>query len=298
MKRQRGVALLVALLALALAVMVVAALLREGELRQARLRDHWRAEQAWQLHAGLEAWARRSLPASAQGAGPWDTTAEFGEARLRGRLRDLGGCFNVNALAPRGRTDPAALARLEQLLDLLQLPPALAAQAADFVDADDSLLPGGAEQSAHAAARPPGRPANRPIADPGELQRLPALAAGNWQRLAPWLCALPEDHRVNLNVAPPELWRLIDPRLDAGAATRLAQPGAGLAPRYADLAAVRAALAAEGIDGAALEGFAVDSRYFMLEADIVADGIPFSFHSLLRRGPDGVRVLARARAAH
>lgn len=298
MKRQRGVALLVALLSLALAVMVVAALLREGELRQARLRDAWRAEQAWQLHAGLEAWARAILPAAAQGRGPRDTRAEFGESRLQGRLRDLGGCFNVNALAPRGRTDPAALAQLEQLLALLQLPAILAAQAADYVDADDVALPGGAERSAHATARPPVRPANRAIADPGELQRLPALAPGHWPRLAPWLCALPADHRVNLNVAAPELWRLVDPRLDAGAATRLAQPAAGPAPRYADLAAVRAALAAEGIDVASLEGFGVESRYFMLEAEVVADGIPFSFHSLLQLGPDGVRVLARARGAH
>jgi general secretion pathway protein K len=298
MKRQRGVALLVALLSLALAVLVVAALLHEGELRQARMRDHWRAEQAWQLHAGLEAWARRSLPATASAAGTRDTTAEFGEARLQGRLRDLGGCFNVNALAPRGRTDPVALARLEQLLVLLQLPATLAAQVADFVDADDEVLPGGAEQAAHAAARPPGRPANRPIADAGELRRLPGMSEAHWQRLSPWLCALPEGHHVNLNVAPPELWRLIDPQLDAGAANRLAQAPAGLAPRYADLAAVRAALEAEGIRGASLEGFGVDSHYFLLESDIVADGIPFAFHSLLQRDPDGVRVLARARGAH
>jgi general secretion pathway protein K len=298
MKRQRGVALLVALLSLALAVMVVAALLREGELRQARLRDHWRAEQAWQLHGGLEAWARRSLAVSAAGIGASDTSVEYGGSRLQGRLRDLGGCFNVNALAPQGRTDPVALARLERLLALLQLPATLAAQAADYVDADDVALPGGAEQAAHAAARPPGRPANRALADPGELQQLPAMATGYWRQLAPWLCALPDDHRINLNVAPPELWRLLDPRLDGGTAARLAQPGTGLAPRYADLAAVRAALEAEGIDGASLEGFSVDSRYFMLEADIVADEIPFAFHSLLQRSPDGVRVLARARAAH
>lgn len=298
MKRQRGVALLLALLVLALAVLLVTALLREGELRQARLRDHWRAEQAWQLYAGLEAWARRSLPSAMAGAVPPAPTVEVDGSSVQGRLRDLGGCFNINALAPRGRTDPAALARLERLLALLQLPVALAAQAADFVDADDLALPGGAEQAAHAAARAPGRPANRPIADPGELQRLPAMTAAHWQRVSPWLCALPDDHRINLNVAPPELWRLLDPRLDAATAARLAQPGTGLAPRHADLAAVRVALDAEGIVGVSLDGFGVDSRYFMLEAEIVADGIPFALRSLLQRGPDGVRVLARARGTH
>lgn len=296
MRRQRGVALLLALLALVLAVLMVEALLREGELRQARVRDQWRAEQAWQLHAGLEAWARRILPGAPPGHRELAAPAFAGAARVQGRLRDLGGCFNVNALAPRGRTDPDALARLERLLAVLNLPTTLAAQAADFVDADDIALPGGAEAAAYAAGRSPAAPANRAIADPGELRRLPGMADTHWQQLAPWLCALPDDHRVNLNVAAPALWRTLDPRLDPAIAARLASPAPG-PPRYADLAAVRAALAAEGIHDAPLQGFGVESRYFMLESDIVADAIPFALSSLLERDPGGVRVLARARGA-
>lgn len=294
MRRPRGVALLVALLALLLATLMVTALLREGEMRQARVRDQWRAEQAWQLHAGAESWARRVLPNASPGDPRLGMPAAVAGARVQARLRDLGDCFNVNALAPRGHTDPAMLARLERLLALLQLPVALAAQAADYVDADDATLPGGAERGANATARPPFAPANRALADPGELQRLPAMTPAYWEALAPWLCALPADHRMNLNIARPELWRLLDPRIDAAMAARLALPG-NRGQHYANLAQVQDALAAEGLTGLSLAGVGVDSRYYLLESEITADEIPFALSSLLQRGPDGVRVLARAR---
>jgi hypothetical protein len=44
-----------------------------------------------------------------------------------------------------------------------------------------------------------------------------------------------------------------------------------------------------------LAGHGVGSERFVLEVQIVADGIPFVYSSLLLRRPDAVHVVARAR---
>ncbi|MFC7301136.1 type II secretion system minor pseudopilin GspK [Cognatiluteimonas weifangensis] len=298
MRRQRGVALVVALLVVALAMLLVAALLDAGELTRARLRNGWRAEQSRQLLGGLEAWAAAGLLADLRASGPVDG---FGEAwarpmpplelpgaRIEGRLRDLGGCFNVNALAPGGSTDPRALRRFARLLRALQLPRALASQAADYIDADASVQDGGAEDDAYAGART----ANAALLDAGELRRLPAMTGDAWQALAPLLCALPTDQRLNLNTAPAVLWLTLDDAITPAMAQRLAR---GDGAMYPDLAAVRRALQREGAPVPDLSACAVGSRYFQAEATIVADGIAFGYRSQLQRLPDRVRVIARTR---
>lgn len=300
-RQQRGVALIVAVLAVALAVLLVAALVTRGETTRALQRDHWRAEQSWQLMLGLEAWAGDILLLDARGSGidsldePWAQPMPpiaIPGARIGGRLRDLGGCFNVNALSPDGLTAPVAVARFTRLLHALQLNPALAAEAADFIDSDREPQPGGAEDAAYAQALPAYRTANRPLAHASELRRLRSMDAATWDVLAPYLCALPNDAAINLNTAPAPLWRTLDDAVTEDIARRLARSDGG---SYATLDAVQAALAREGLPPLDLSGYALGSAYFVAEAEILADGIDFAYSSVLHRQPDRVRVLARVR---
>lgn len=299
--RQQGVALIVALLALVLAVLLAAALIDRGEATAARWRTGWRAEQGWQLLRGMEAWAAAGLLADQRATGAVDSREELWArdmppveipgAQLRGRLRDLGGCFNINALAPLGLVDSQALRRFERLLAGLQLPREIAAQAVDMIDSDSQPLPGGAEDAAMAARPPFGRTANGPLISASELTRLPAMTAEAWQRLAPLLCALPGDHRINLNTAPAELWLTVDAAITPAMARRLLRADARA---FADMAAVQAALQREGLASVDLVGYAVESHYFQAVADIRADGLPLHYVSLLQRLPGEVRVIARA----
>jgi general secretion pathway protein K len=295
---QRGVALVIAMLVVALAVLLVTALLDAGELTQARVRNGWRAEQSRQLLGGLEAWAAAGLLADQQASGAVDGLGEawarpmppidLPGARIEGRLRDLGGCFNVNALAPGGITDPAALRRFARLLRALQLPRELTAQVADYIDADTNTQDGGAEDGTYTGART----ANTALLDAGELQRLPAMTTDAWQTLAPLLCAVPVDQRLNLNTAPTLLWSTLDDAITPAIAQRLAR---GDAAMYPDLAAVQVALQREGVQGVDLAACDVGSHYFLAQAQIVADGIAFRYTSVLQRLPNAVRVIARAR---
>jgi general secretion pathway protein K len=302
MRRQRGVALIIALLALALAVMIAASLLDRGEVVQGRWRDGWRGEQSWQLLRGLEAWAEQGLLADARATGSVDALdeawaqpmapVEIPGARISGRLRDLGGCFNVNSLVKLGVADEPAVRRLQRLLRGLQLPPVLAEQAVDYLDADAQPRQQGGEDGLYLGQRPSTRAANQRLVHASELRRLPAMDDTAWNKLQPLLCALPEDHRLNLNTAVPELWLTLDDGMTLAQARRLAR---SRGQAYPDLAAVQAALQREGLAVADLTPYAVGSRYFLAQARIDADGIEFAYQSLLQRLPQEVRVIARAR---
>ena len=298
MKRQRGVALVIALLVTALAVLLVAALLDQGEITRARVRNGWRAEQSVQLLRGLEAWAAAGLLADQRASGAVDglgeawarpmPAIELPGVRIDGRLRDLGGCFNVNALAPGGVTDPVALRRFARLLHALQLPRELAPQAADYIDSDTAVQAGGAEDAAYAD----GRTANTALVDIRTLRRLPAMTAAAWEALAPLLCAVPADQPLNLNTAPALLWQVLDDAITPAMAQRLQRDESAM---YPDLAAVRQALQREGAPSVNLAGCGVGSRYFLADAGILVDGIDFRYASVLQRLPTEVRVIARMR---
>lgn len=298
MRRQRGVALLLAVLAVALAVLLAVELLDRGEQGRARLRDQTRAEQAWQLMEGMEAWAAEILRAHGQrsavdtlGDGwrqPMPPQAVPG-AVLGGQLRDLGGCFDVNSLVVGGVADERAVQRFARLLRTLRLPPSLAEEAADWIDADTAPRTGGAEDAHYLGAGH--RAANTPVVHPGELRRLRSMDPRSWELLSPYLCALPTPAGINLNTAPWPLWTTLAEGIDEPTARRLArEPGTA----YASLEGLQLALEREGI-AAELSGYTLRSRYFLAEAEIEADGIAFLHTSLLAREGLDVRVLARVR---
>ena len=298
---QRGAALLIALLAVALAVVLAAGLLAQGEQQRARLRDGLRSEQGWQLMVGLEAWAADALRAAGQ---PVDTLADpwlqamppidVPGARVSGRLRDLGGCFDLNALAPGGVTDPDRVEALQRLLVARELDPAIAVEAADGVDGDLEPLPGGAEDGAYMGRAPGWRTGNRPMAHASEARRLGRVDAEAWQRLEPYVCALPAPAPINLNTAPALLWLVLDPRIDEAMAARLAR---GTDSAYPSLEALRQALAREGLADVDLGSVGLVTRYYMVESWIESEGVRYVHSSLVERdrGLDEVRVLARAR---
>jgi len=302
LRGQRGAALLMALLAVALAVLLATALIDTGEASRARLRDQWRAEQSWQLMTGLELWAAELLRADHLASPGFDTLddaltrplpeIEVPGARISGRLRDLGSCFDLNRLAPLGQPDPASIEGFRSLLGSLRLDPRIADQAADWIDVDGQPQSAGAEDAVYAGTRPAGRAGNTAMVHGSELKRLPTVDAAAWLALQPFLCALPEPTPVNLNTAPPEVWLTVFPGLDLARARRLArQPGSA----YRSTEALTAALAREDQPAPDPRRAGLSSRYFLAEARIEADGIDFLYSSLLERDGERVRVLGRAR---
>lgn len=223
---------------------------------------------------------------------------------VRAAVFDGGNCFNLNALVRR--VDGKVLAaRPDGQVEMIALLGALgidsssaarmAAAATDYIDDDDIPQPGGVERGGYPAGA---LPANRMMAEPSELRFVPGVTPALWQRVAPWLCALPVvgASPVNINTLRPEdaplLVMLSRGAIDTGRARAkiLARPTAGYVSA--------SELVAAGESGT---GPGTTSRFFKLEARVEgARGATgeFEMTSLIEATARGSRVIARQWGIH
>ncbi|HVF35618.1 MAG TPA: type II secretion system minor pseudopilin GspK [Candidatus Saccharimonadia bacterium] len=299
-RHARGVALLSALLVVALATVLVAGILDDGNSGLARTRNLARSEQADALAAGLEEWAlqvllrdlandgRRDFRDDSWAAGVPPTEVPGG--RLVGRMTDLGGRYNLNNLVKDGARDPVQLERYARLLRALKLDPALAESTLDYLDPDGEREPNGAEDPHYLVQDPPRRAANRTMAHASELKLVRGVTRDVWAALAPHVVAVPAGTAINVNTATaPVLMAIVD-GLSDGAARRIAE-GA----HYSDLAGFQSEIEQLGLAPFPPLGVDVASDYFIARADIALDGIPIGYSSVIERRDGRLRVIGRAR---
>ena len=210
MNRARGMALLTALILLALATAIAAAITFDTGMALRRAQGSAAQEQALWVASGTEAIAAEVLREQLAEAAdvirpgqPWSAPLGPLEAIdgviVEAQVEDLQGRFNLNSLIDMdGKSDPAAREVLEQLLQVLEIEPQIAARMSDWIDADDEAQPGGAEESVYSALPVPYRPPNRPITSISELLLLEGMDAERYARLAPHVTALPRDAAINL----------------------------------------------------------------------------------------------------
>ena len=281
-RRQSGAALLLALSVTAIAAALAAAAVYDTTVMRQRATQAERQAQAWQLAAGVEAWAIAWLGRDDDRTPQWDDESDawarplpptpFPGGQMHGGLTDLGGRFPLNALIdPSGNVEPVTATRFRRLVDeVLGLDPAIAEQVLDRLDADTTARPGGYESGASGG----------PIGHLSELRALPAVSEPAYRRLVPLISVLPGRPRINVNTAPAEVLMALDDGIEADLAERLAAPGR--APWSSVSAFVsEAELAPLDID---VNGLDVRSGGFRIVVDWVLDGQPMRFESTLVRG--------------
>lgn len=221
--RQRGVALVMAILIVALATILAAEVGFKGYLDQRRTVNAFSLDQSFEIALGGEAWASDALrrdkmqsPKQDDFTEEWATPIppiplEDVGGEFEGQLEDLTGRFNLNSLvsfdnAGVGKVNTQAVARFERLLEILELETKWANIIADWIDSDTNPnFPDGAEDPVYTNLSPPYRTANMPITRASELLALPEFGAERYRRLAPFVTALPADAKINLCTASPEL---------------------------------------------------------------------------------------------
>jgi general secretion pathway protein K len=303
MKRERGVALIVAVLLVALATLIVASLIDTTDLAFARTRNLMREQQAFAYARGLETWAMDGLrrdqneePGIDSNGDVWARPLpplDVPGGKLSGRLRELNGCFNLNHLVVNGVEDELARRRFERLLRALKLPPELADAVIDYADADSDPGRRGAEDMAYLLANPPRRAANQAFAHVSELRLVRGVDDKAYRVLEPHVCANPEASGINVNTATaPVLMSLAD-NLDEARARQLNDEGRA---RMSTLDAFDAKLQQLGLvlDGGPVK-LGVASDQFQAEAVIELDGISFRYYSRIAREQQGHRVVYRSR---
>jgi general secretion pathway protein K len=215
MKRQRGVAVVLAMGVVALAAMGAAAMLASQSTwsRHAELgAEHVQAQAL--VQAGVD-WARallgddRRLSSVDHLGEPWALRlppVPVDNGQLAGHIDDQQGAFNLNNLVRNGAVSPLHLAQFRRLLQILDLPDALAASLVDWLDADNEPQPqGGAEDAYYQGLQPGYLAANRPLTDVAELAAVRGFNDAVRARLRPFVTALPRFTAVNVNTASAEV---------------------------------------------------------------------------------------------
>ncbi len=288
MNRQRGAALVVAMLLAALAAAVTVGLAVGQERWRAGVESRRGQVQAEALaRAGVQ-WARKVLDDDAKSSAV-DTLAEpwalplpatpIGNGSVQGRIVDAQALLNVNNLAERGSTADVERVRLVALATQQGAAPALVAALAEALD---PTAAGGAADGWYQSATPPRLAPAAPLMRAVEIAGLRGVDAATLARIGPFVTALPPPTVVNVNTAPPEVLRAALPGLDDDAAAALV---AGRARKpFTTIAELRARLpqSVGVIDERAL---GVGSRFFLVDVEAVQGESRAHASALLRRDP-------------
>ena len=304
-RMQKGVALIVALLVVALATVLIAGLLDRGELAGARTRNQLREEQAQAYALGLEAYAAKVLTQDqAQGSGidaadsPWAVPlppTPVPAGTISAVMGDLDGRFNLNNLDPVYDTQQNWRQKFILLLQALKLDPKLVDEIVAWMSAAASTS---AASDVYYLAQPvPYRAARREFAHVSELRLVHGIDGDIYTALSPYVSALPAGTTINVNTASVPVLMTLAPNVTAEMAQTIWQQGHAHFHSLADLTGTQPALRVIVCPAC----YSWHSAYFLARGQITLDGLPFEFRSLIERranGSDGgVRVLQRSRGS-
>ncbi len=304
LRRQRGVAVITALLLTTLAVTIVASLFWQQQV-QVRSMENQRLhlQTKWILRGALElsSLILKSRTGQAQTMTTLDQvwTTPLAETRLdqyiererlenevfnatlSGNLSDATARYNLNHLAKNGVPDPDQVAIFRRLLTNLQLDPGLAAKAAQMVAAANPApvaagVPGAQPQRA-ASNVPMG------LVQVDDLLAVPGFTREVVNRLHDFVIVLPAGVAVNVNTAPPEVLSALIENFSMGEAIALVAQRKRIPFNSPDnmLLNVPGKVKMPGAD------MAVSSNYFLAQSRIRLDRAALDAESLIESNLSG-----------
>ncbi len=311
-QRQRGVALLLAMIVVALVTAAAAAMVWQQERAVAvEGAERARAQSAWILNGALD-WARlilREDERASRGSSPVDSLDEpwaqpLAEARLSsflaadrdnnadsgpeafisGTIEDAQSRFNLRGVVDAaGQIDAAQLAALTRLVELAGAPADAAARLVQALRGSE-LGPGPAASGQPATALRPKR--WRELAWFG-------IDEATLARLAPYVDLLPQPTPVNVNTAPREVLAAVIEQLDLGGAERIVQQRQR--QPFRSLEALQPLLPPGLVLDPKRQRLAVASQHFHVAGRLRLEQRVLEERSLLERRDGRVEVLLRDR---
>lgn len=231
-RRQRGVAVITALLLTTLAITIVASLFWQQQVQVRSIENQrLQLQKQWVLRGALD-WARLILREDAKYSTvdylgePWavelaetrlnqyveeneQAEGDISDAALSGHIIDAQSRFNLTNLAANGTINPAQVAAFQRLLSGLQLDSGLAAATAE-------TLAAGQTNTAPASGTPPAADRNPNanttaaaktigITQVDDLLAVPGFTPEAYAKLKDFVTVLPRSTRVNVNTASAEV---------------------------------------------------------------------------------------------
>ena len=313
--RQRGVALLMVLLILAL-MMVLASAMTERSARMYQqtattldnLQAKWYALGAETLAAALLQRDALDSPNQTHLAQNWAQQGRrftLNDGEIYATITDAQACFNLNAINQLSGDEsveiPYPAQVFTRLLENLGSEPLRALQLTaalrDWVDSDRQPLLNGAEDEVYMAQSPGYLSGNQPLQDVSELRLLAGMDAALYQRLLPFVCVQPDDAlQVNVNTLRPSQAALLVALFPGDLTLQEAQQLLHNRPRtgWSSVAAFLAQPTLQKTDTTlARPWLAVHSARFIAAFTVVTGNLRFQLHSVLQQSGRTFTVVQR-----
>lgn len=231
--RQRGVAIITAMLIVALGTITMVSIASRQQLSMQRERNEGVIQMARDLAASGERFAAALLYRDRKEAlrensdsldDDWAQTippVPIDNAAIQGCIIDMQGRFNLNNLIDaEGRAAPNYVAQFARLLGTLNIDLTKVQAVVDWLDTDlEAQVPDGAEDDYYTGLDQPYRAANASFTSVSELQLVKGFGTlseeerEDYALLVPHIAALPksaEPSPVNVNTATPEVIKSLD----------------------------------------------------------------------------------------
>jgi len=290
-RRQRGMALLMAMLIVVIATTVAVSIVHEEKFT-IRKNSHIQAQDRAALYAaGLEDFARILLREDSEeneidGAGDlWENSAEGGGLQgvpieggfIGGYIEDEQARFNLNSVLD----STIALNRFQRLCDNLEVDDQFIPALLDWLDQDSDIrYPDGMEENYEDY-----RVANREMSDISELLLVHGVTLEIYEKLQPHITALPGTSTINVNTMSEVIFLSLYPDLDADAF--ITEREDALFESVADFVS----RLQQPVDE---EGLSVDTRFFRAHGQIQQADKTFNMTTLIYRDEEGeTRIMNR-----
>lgn len=231
-ERQRGVAVIMAMLTVALVAAIAAAVVASFGFAVESLSGRHDLAQARWLARGAVDWARNVLADDARTTGNVDHLGEtwavkvpptpVDEGEVSGEIEELSGRFNLNNLAPNGVADKDSVREFAKLLENVGVSSTLAAvQSVVLAQWIDNAVEDASAYPENADGTTASKPINAPLISVDELANVPSFDTATIERLRPFVTALPASPSrsvINVNTASAEVLSATIDKLSLSAA--------------------------------------------------------------------------------
>lgn len=310
---QRGVALLTILVMVALATILAATIAKRQTNTAENTGYLMRQDQSLLYAKSAEAFFSELLIQDSDNGSSIDHLQEnwakpmpsfpVEDGSVSGKLLDESGKFNLNNLvkADGNQVDDSARRWFEKLLQRVGLPAELSQAVIDWQDTNDEVTGAmGAESSYYQGLDPAYLTPNTKFHSIEELKLVRGFEGKNYDLIKPYVTALPEQTKLNMNTAPALLLASIDPKVDVKAIEQQLKIKETELTHFNDVDDLWKLSAFSGIDEQSKTDAAslLDSKsnYFTAQIEVMLSERKRQFNSLMMRKDKQVIVYSRSLA--
>ncbi|WP_299795575.1 type II secretion system minor pseudopilin GspK [uncultured Shewanella sp.] len=309
--KQRGVALIVVLLIVAMVAIIATNINSRNQLSVRRTLNLTQYDQAYWYAISAEEITKKVLKQDLDDADGtvhlqqyWALAdvvfpAEHGE--IAGKISDMRSCFNLNALSIESKELengqpklPLPAVQYKGLLVAVGMDEFSAERLThtlkDYIDEDSTASPFGAEDADYESRNVPYRAANTLMSHRSELRAVMGYTQDIYMKLLPYICVIPGDDRQLLNVNTLKVEQaalmagMFDNKISVGEAESIINQRPGDGFEKIEEFWENSSLASLQSEADLKTTFVVDSNYFLLEAGAKVDNATFRLDSVLKRG--------------